>query len=203
MRRVASGIRRFGEEGYAEAERVIRQLLQEAGQRDLGSKPTIVDPRPFERPADWKDLRSPENYLGQRRTVGFASPGGIVRHASSLRGSVEDVPQPVGALGQLDRRAGSLGRGGGRSEDRLPVPGRDLNLVMAPETRGNAIRFRVLLDGKPPGGSHGLDVDADGNGTLKDQRMYQLIRQSGPIQDRTFEVEFLDPGAGAFSFTFG
>lgn len=80
---------------------------------------------------------------------------------------------------------------------------RDLNLVMAPETRGNAIRFRVLLEGKPPGSSHGLDVDADGNGTLKGPRMYQLIRQPASIQDRTFEIEFLDPGAGAFSFTFG
>jgi hypothetical protein len=81
--------------------------------------------------------------------------------------------------------------------------GRDLNLVMGPEARGKSIKFRVRLDGKPPGASHGIDVDADGNGTLKDQRMYQLIRQPGAISDRLFEIEFLEPGASAFSFTFG
>jgi hypothetical protein len=74
---------------------------------------------------------------------------------------------------------------------------------MAPETRGKDIRFRVVLDGKAPGASHGLDVDQDGVGTLREQRMYQLIRQPGPIGDRLFEIEFLDPGAAAFSFTFG
>ena len=110
----------------------------------------------------------------------------------------------MGALGQPgpSGRIGSVAAAAG-AKIAYRFKARDLNLVMAPETRGNAIRFRVLLDGKTPGGSHGLDVDADGNGTLKDQRMYQLIRQSGPIEDRTFEVEFLDPGAGAFSFTFG
>ena len=194
----------FGEDGYAEAEQIIRQLLQEAGQRDLGSKATTVDPRPFEKPADWKDLRSPENYLGQQRTVGFASPGGIV--------SGEARPYEAPAKMSLNRWAlsGTWTVGPDRSvaaaagaKMSYRFHARDLHLVMGPETRGNAIRFRVRLDGKPPGGSHGLDVDADGNGTLKDQRMYQLIRQSGPIQDRTFEIEFLDPGAGAFSFTFG
>ncbi|HEY1906009.1 MAG TPA: hypothetical protein VGG91_08210, partial [Myxococcaceae bacterium] len=74
---------------------------------------------------------------------------------------------------------------------------------MGPETRGKTIKFRVLLDGKPPGPAHGIDVDADGNGTLGDQRMYQLIRQPGGIGDRLFEIEFLEPGASAFSFTFG
>lgn len=90
---------------------------------------------------------------------------------------------------------------GGRIIDRFHP--RDLNLVMAPETRGKEIRFRVLIDSQPPGASHGVDVDEDGVGTLREQRMYQLIRQPGSIADRVFEIEFLDPGAAAFSFTFG
>ena len=94
-----------------------------------------------------------------------------------------------------------LGAAGGRIAYRFHA--RDVNLVMAPEARGKEIRFRVLLDGKPPGASHGVDVDQDGQGTLREQRMYQLIRQPGPIADRLFEIEFLGPGAGAFSFTFG
>jgi len=80
---------------------------------------------------------------------------------------------------------------------------RDLHLVMGPETRGNAIRFRVLIDGKFPGSSHGLDIDEEGHGTVREQRMYQLIRQPGPIGDHAFEIEFLDAGVAAFSFTFG
>jgi len=80
---------------------------------------------------------------------------------------------------------------------------RDLHLVMGPATRGATVRFRVTIDGQPPGNAHGTDVDAQGNGTVSEQRLYQLIRQSEPISDRTFEIEFLDPGAQPFVFTFG
>src|SRR5262249_55056478 len=80
---------------------------------------------------------------------------------------------------------------------------RDLNLVMGPATPGAAVRFRVLIDGEPPGAAHGLDVDEQGIGTMTEQRLYQLIRQPKPIADRQFEIEFLDPGAEAFAFTFG
>jgi hypothetical protein len=80
---------------------------------------------------------------------------------------------------------------------------RDLNLTMGSATRGASVRFRVLIDGRPPGAAHGVDVDADGNGTVVEQRMYQLIRQPKPIADRQFEIEFLDPGVEAFDFTFG
>jgi hypothetical protein len=80
---------------------------------------------------------------------------------------------------------------------------RDLHLVMGPAERTKPVRFRVLLDGQPPGAAHGADVDADGTGTLTEQRLYQLIRQSSLIADRQFEIEFLDPGAEAFAFTFG
>ena len=80
---------------------------------------------------------------------------------------------------------------------------RDLNLIMVPAVRGTPVRFRVLIDGQPPGAAHGVDVDSQGNGTVSESRMYQLIRQPQPIVDRLFEIEFLDPGVGAFDFTFG
>ena len=80
---------------------------------------------------------------------------------------------------------------------------RDVNLVMGPEARGKTVRFRVLIDGKAPGAAHGSDVDEQGNGTVGEQRTYQLVRQPKPIVERTFEIEFLDPGVEAYGFTFG
>jgi hypothetical protein len=80
---------------------------------------------------------------------------------------------------------------------------RDLNLVMAPGAGGKPVRFRVLIDGQPPGPARGVDVDQQGNGAVAEPRMYQLIRQPGPIADRRFEIEFLDPGVEVYVFTFG
>ena len=94
-----------------------------------------------------------------------------------------------------------LNQAGGRILYRFHA--RDLHLVMAPTSAGGLVRFRVHLDGQPPGAAHGADVDEQGNGTLSDQRLYQLIRQPGPVSDRTFEIAFLDPGAQAYAFTFG
>jgi thiol-disulfide isomerase/thioredoxin len=193
----------FGEDGYEEAERVIRKLLEEAG-RDPGSAPTTVDARGFELPADWKDLRSAENYVGQRRTLNFASPGGIVageKHRYDVPSGLKLNRWGLSGTWTVSTDRATTSAPGGKIAYRFHA--RDLNLVMAPETRGKAIKFRVLLDGKPPGAAHGIDVDADGNGTLGDQRMYQLIRQPGAIGDRLFEIEFQEPGASAFSFTFG
>ncbi|HKE15336.1 MAG TPA: redoxin domain-containing protein, partial [Kofleriaceae bacterium] len=193
----------FGEDGYGESEQVIRKLLEEAGGRPLPRPPVTVDGRGAEKPADWQNLRSPENYVGRARTEGFGSPGGIVP-GSHLYTVPEDLPLNGWALAGMwrveDDRA-VVAAPGGKIAYRFHA--RDLHLVMGPETRGVAIRFRVLVDGKPPGSAHGVDVDQDGNGTLRDQRMYQLIRQRAPIDDHLFEIEFLEPGAGAFSFTFG
>jgi hypothetical protein len=80
---------------------------------------------------------------------------------------------------------------------------RDLNLVAGPATPGTAVRFRVLLDGQPPGAAHGTDLDSQGQGTAVEQRLYQLIRQPGSVTGHTFEITFLDPGVQAYSFTFG
>src|SRR5207237_1598229 len=99
------------------------------------------------------------------------------------------------------REPGDLHRGNGRIAYR--VHARDLHLVMAPAARGSSVRFRILVDGQPPGAAHGTDVDDEGNGTVSGQRLYQLIRQPNPIADRLFEIESLDPGLEAFAFTFG
>jgi thiol-disulfide isomerase/thioredoxin len=193
----------FGEDGYEEADRVIHKLLVEAGQTGLDSRPTAVDGQGFEKAADWKDLHSGENYVGLRRTESLASTGvqpGVARsYAVPARLSLNSWALAGTWTLSGDRAVVALA--GGRIAYRFHA--RDLNLVMAPETRGREIRFRVYLDGKPPGDSHGIDVDQAGQGTLREQRMYQLIRQPGSIADHLFEIEFLEPGAGAFSFTFG
>jgi len=194
----------FGEGEYEDAERVIRKLLGEAGVRDLDSHPARVDARGAEAPADWQHLRSAENYLGRARTLNFTSPGGIgpgEPHRYSVPARMALNSWALSGTWNIETDRVLAGAAGGKIAYRFHA--RDLHLVMAPETRGNAIRFRVLLDGKPPGSSHGTDVDEDGQGTLRDQKMYQLIRQPGPIVDHLFEIEFLDPGAAAFSFTFG
>jgi thiol-disulfide isomerase/thioredoxin len=194
----------FGEGGYEEAEQIIRGLLEEARGHPLEASLARVDARGPEKPADWEHLRSPENYLGGARTENFESPGGI---APGAAGSYS-IPPRLGlnswALSgpwtiEADRSVSA--RAGARIAYRFHA--RDVNLVMGPVTPGREIPFRVLIDGKPPGASHGVDVDPDGRGTLREQRMYQLIRQPGAIGDRVVEVEFSGPGAGAFSFTFG
>jgi Thioredoxin like C-terminal domain len=79
---------------------------------------------------------------------------------------------------------------------------RDAHLVLDRGSR-EPIPFRVLLDGQAPGSDHGVDIDEAGNGTLRDGRMYQLVRQRGAVDDRTLEITFLEPDAAAYSFTFG
>jgi hypothetical protein len=101
----------------------------------------------------------------------------------------------------MGRAATLLNKANGRITYRFHA--RDLHLVMGPAAPGTAVRFRVLIDGQPPGAAHGIDVDDQGNGTVTEQRLYQLIRQPGPIADRLFQIEFLDPGVEAFAFTFG
>ena len=101
----------------------------------------------------------------------------------------------------MANQATVLNEAGGRIVCRFHA--RDVHLVMGPLRQESAVRFRVSMDGQPPGPAHGLDVDDSGSGTVREQRLYQLIRQPGPIVDRTFEIEFLDAGVEAFAFTFG
>ena len=194
----------FGEDGYEQAEGVIRRLLQEAGQAALDSGAPRVDAAGAEAAAAWRDLRSGENYLGSSRTRNFVSPGGIAPgkpHAYAAPSGLALNRWALAGTWTIDADHVTAGAAAAKIAYRFHA--RDLHLVMGPETRGQAIRFRVLLDGKPPGGSHGSDLDKEGNGTLREQRMYHLLRQAGPIEDRLFEIEFLEPGAAAFSFTFG
>ena len=194
----------FGEGGYEESERIIRQLLEEAGQRGIGDRLAAVDARGAEAGADWGSLKSPETYVGYAQAENFASPGGAV----SDKRSVYVVPARLNlnhwALSgewTVTKGAALLNRAGGRIAYRFHA--RDLHLVMGPAKSGASVRFRVLIDGRPPGAGHGVDVDEQGNGTATEQRLYQLVRQAAPIADRQFEIEFLDSGVETFVFTFG
>ncbi len=194
----------FGEGEYGQSEMVIQQLLAKAGSAGASMDLVSVDPSGLEVPADWASLRSPENYTGYERTEGFASPGGPVPgkpHAYTVPARLG--LNRAGLFGGLDHggRGHHVNTAGGQIACRFHA--RDLNLVMGPAAPGSPVRCRVLIEGQPPGEAHGTDVDGDGNATLAQQRVYQLIRQPGPITDRTFEITFLDPGAQAYCFTFG
>jgi thiol-disulfide isomerase/thioredoxin len=193
----------FGEGAYEECERVVQQLLREAG-REVGDDLVSVADDGFEAQADWSNLESPETYLGYDQGQNFASPGG----AKLDQPRTYATPDPLRLNGwalsgdwTVERGASVLNGADGRIVFRFHA--RDVNLVMGPPERGTSVPFRVLVDGEPPGDAHGLDVDDQGNGTVTQQRLYQLIRERGSITDRTFEIAFLAPGAEAYCFTFG
>jgi thiol-disulfide isomerase/thioredoxin len=196
--------RQFGEDGYEQAEQILRQLLEEAGGRALDGGPTRLEVRAIETPADSPNLGSPETYAGYNRAERFASPGG----AASDRRKVYRFPDVL-ALNQWALAGGwTVGVESIVPNDRgariaFRFHARDLNLVLAPASSGTPLRFRVTIDGKPPGAARGADVDDAGLGAVIEPRLYQLIRQPAPVVDRRFEIEFLDPGASVFSFTFG
>jgi thiol-disulfide isomerase/thioredoxin len=194
----------YGEGEYQQSEMVIQQLLAEAGSTGAGTEMVSVDPSGLEVPADWASLRSQENYTGYERTEGFASPGGPVPGKPHVYTAPAQLGLNQWALSgdwTMEEEATTLNAAGGQIACRFRA--RDLNLVMGPAAPGTPVRCRVVIDGQPPGKAHGTDTDADGNGTLSQQRVYQLIRQPGPITDRTFEITFPDPGAQAYCFTFG
>jgi thiol-disulfide isomerase/thioredoxin len=194
----------FGEGEYDKSEFVIQQLLAEAGIGDIGHDLVSVDGRGLEAAADWDSLNSGENYVGYERTENFSSPGGAVLDKSHVYAAPARLKLNAWALSG-DWTVGKEAIAQNKPNGRIAYcfHARDLNLVMGPATRGTPVRFRVLIDGRPPGAAHGSDVDAQGNGTVTEPRVYQLIRQRKPIADRQFEIEFLDPGAKAYSFTFG
>jgi thiol-disulfide isomerase/thioredoxin len=194
----------FGEGDYEQSEKIIQQLLAEAGVRNIGHELVSVDPHGAEAPADWNDLKSAENYVGYERTENFTSPGGAISDKPGIYAPPAQLALNDWALSgdwTMEKQAIVLNKPNGRIIYRFHA--RDLHLVMGPAVRGTSVRFRISLDGHPPGAAHGADVDDQGNGTVTEQRLYQLIRQPNPIADRQFEIEFLDSGAEAFSFTFG
>ncbi|HWK53176.1 MAG TPA: cytochrome c biogenesis protein CcdA, partial [Hyphomicrobiales bacterium] len=195
----------FGEGGYEESEQIIRQLLTEAGMQNLpGEEALALNALGAQAPPDQGNLQSPETYIGYERAENFISPGGFV----------PDAPQPYEA--PSDPRLNQWGLAGTWTVDSEKAvlqdgPGkilfrffaRDLHLVLGPGEDGQPVRFRVLIDGLPPTDSHGADVDAEGNGVVQEERLYQLIRQTGTVGEHTFTIEFLDAGVHAYSFTFG
>ncbi|MFL6333014.1 MAG: thioredoxin family protein [Pyrinomonadaceae bacterium] len=194
----------FGEGDYEQSERVIQQLLAEARVGGVGHDLVSVDARGIEATADWDSLKSPENYVGYGRTENFASPGGAVPDERRVYGAPAQLGLNQWALSgdwTVGKGAVVLNKAGGRIA--YSFHARDLHLVMGPSARGTSVRFRVALDGEPPRAAHGVDVDEQGDGTVTEQRLYQLIRQPKPVTDRRFEIEFLDAGAEAFAFTFG
>jgi thiol-disulfide isomerase/thioredoxin len=194
----------FGEGAYEQSEMILQQLLAEAGIGGIAHELVSVDAQGAEAAANWGDLRSPENYLGYERTENFASPGGAVVGSRRVYTAPARFSLNHWALAgdwTVEQQATVLNKANGRIAYRFHA--RDLHLVMGPAARGTSVRFRVFIDGHAPGAAHGSDVDDQGNGTVTEQRLYQLIRQPKPIADRQFEIEFLDAGVEAFAFTFG
>ncbi|WP_333992099.1 cytochrome c biogenesis protein DipZ [Burkholderia orbicola] len=197
----------FGEGEYVQSERAIQSLLAEAGHPDALNVPLGLAGAPANgalAAADSADVRSPETYVGYARAESFASPGGVVRDAAHRY----DAPaQPdlngwgLAGTWSVGAERAALAAPDGRIVYRFHA--RDLHLVLGPGANGRPVRFRVTLDGTAPGAAHGADVDAQGYGTVTGQRLYQLVRQPGAITDRTFAIEFLDPGVDAYAFTFG
>jgi len=194
----------FGEGGYEECERIVQQLLREAGGDEVPDDLVSVADEGFEAQADWANLESPETYLGYEQAQNFASPGGAELNEPRTYIPPDPLRLNRWALSgdwTVERRASVLNRADGRIAFRFHA--RDVNLVMGPLARDASVPFVVLVDGEPPAAAHGLDVDAQGRGTLSEQRLHQLIRERGSIRDRTFEITFLAPGVEAYAFTFG
>ncbi|SEM18026.1 Thiol-disulfide isomerase or thioredoxin [Bosea lupini] len=193
----------LGEGAYDQSEAVIRDLLREAG-ATVGEDKALVKAAGQEVAADWINIRSPEAYLGFALSVSFTSPGGIVRDSAHLYRPPASLRLNQWALAgdwTVRSDAAVLNLPGGRLLNRFHA--RDLHLVMGMSTPGAGVRFRVLVDGKPPGDAHGLDVDRDGYGVVDGPRMYTLVRQTGRVAERQIDVEFLGAGVGVFAFTFG
>jgi thiol-disulfide isomerase/thioredoxin len=194
----------FGEGEYQQSEMIIQQLLAEAGSTNISHDVVSVDARGVEAAADWASLRSPETYAGYERTENFASPGGVLPGKPNVYSSPARLRLNDWALSgdwTMEEQAATANEAGGQAAFRFHA--RDLHLVMGPAETGTTVRFRVLLDGQPPGPAHGADTDSQGNGTATEQRLHQLIRQDGTVSDRIFEITFLDPGVQVCSFTFG
>jgi thiol-disulfide isomerase/thioredoxin len=194
----------FGEGAYEQSEMMLQHVLAEAGIVGIDDELVSVDAQGVEAAADWDSLRSAENYLGSERTENFASPGDAVLDTPHVYAVPARFSLNAWALAgewTVGEQTVALNAANGRIAYRFHA--RDLHLVMGPAARGRSVRFRVFIDGHAPGAAHGSDVDEQGNGTVADQRLYQLIRQPKPIADRLFEIAFLDTGVEAFAFTFG
>jgi cytochrome c biogenesis protein CcdA/thiol-disulfide isomerase/thioredoxin len=192
----------FGEGDYATSEHVIQQLLAKAGRTKVSGGLVAVNASGAEAASD-DNVRSPETYIGYARAEKFVSPGGVVKAGSHVYAAGRPQINEWGLSGDwtVGEERAVLNKKEGGIVYRFHA--RDLHLVLGSARKGNPVRFRVTIDGAPPGDSHGADVDAGGQGVVTGQRLYRLVRQNGAIADHTFEIRFLDPGAEAYAFTFG
>jgi hypothetical protein len=194
----------FGEGSYEQSERILQRLLIEAGAANIGPDLTEVNGEGFEAAADWADLKSPESYLGYERAEGFASPGGPV--LGMRQGYAAPTPMALNqwALsGDWTMDRGFVASDDVESRITYRFQARDVHLVMGAADPSKPVRFRVTIDGAVPGTDHGLDIDSEGWGSVQEPRLYQLVRQSRPVTERTVEIAFSGAGARAYCFTFG
>jgi len=193
----------FGEGDYDQSEKVIQQLLAEAGRSNVPGGVVVPRAGGAQAAADVTTLQSPETYVGYGRGDNFAS-GPVVYDQPATYVAPRSLPLNQWGLGgrwTIAEDKSRAERAGARIVFRFHA--RDLHLVLGPGSSGKPVHFRVTLDGLAPGAAHGMDSDSQGYGTVTGQRLYQLIRQPGPVSDKTFAIEFLDPGGEAFAFTFG
>ena len=194
----------FGEGRYEGSERVIQQLLAEAGSAGAEQEPVSIVPRGVEASADLNTLGSPETYVGYSRAENLVAPDGVLLDGPRVYGESPALKLNQWSLSgnwTVGRQATVMNQAGGRITFRFHA--RDLNFVLGPSASGAPVRFRVLIDGAAPGRARGVDIDDEGNGTVAEARLYQLARQPGTVSDRTFEITFLDSGVHAYVFTFG
>ncbi|MBB4572788.1 cytochrome c biogenesis protein DipZ [Rhizobium lentis] len=193
----------FGEGNYGRTEKAIQDLLREAGSQMTATAPAVPNAKGVEAAPDLSNIRSGETYLGYGQTANFASPEGLQADTPQNYSIAEPGLNAWGLSGTwtVGKDQATLDQPGGGIAYRFSA--RDLHLVLGPGADAKPIRFQVSIDGKPPGSDHGSDIDADGNGTVTATRLYQLVRQSGTVAARNFEIRFLDPGVQAYAFTFG
>ncbi|MFT4000023.1 MAG: cytochrome c biogenesis protein DipZ [Rhizobium sp.] len=193
----------FGEGDYDQSERVIQQLLAEAGRANVSNDIVDVKATGAEAASNEADVQSPETYVGYLRAQNFVDDAGTVNDTSHDYVAATPKLNEWGLAGNWT--VGPQEATSNSADSRLyyRFHARDLHLVLGPSADGKPVRFQITVDGKPPADSHGVDTDANGNGVVTGQRLYQLVRASGPVSDHTFEIKFLDPGAQAYAFTFG
>jgi thiol-disulfide isomerase/thioredoxin len=194
----------FGEGNYDQSEHWIQELLQERAGQPMAAGTVSIHGEGVEAAADTSDVRSPETYIGYARAEHFASPGGIRQDAEkTYTAPAQPRLNEWGLVGEWvdHEQVAVLKSTGGKIV--FHFHSRDLHLVLGPTADGKPVRFRVTTDGQAPGENHGVDTDAQGNGVVRDHRLYQLVRQKAAVTDHIFAIEFEDPGVQAFSFTFG
>lgn len=193
----------FGEGNYRQTEQAIQDLLREAGSEMAESAPVILDAEGAEASPDLKHIGSGETYIGYKQATSFASNESMRADAARDYSVKQPGLNQWGLAGKwtVGAEEATLDQAGGSIAYRFSA--RDLHLVLGPDAAGKPMRFQVTIDGKAPGADHGSDIDADGNGTVSSTKLYQLVRQSGDVKARNFEIRFLDPGVQAYAFTFG